>query len=192
MKIGKELKRRIKKALSEKIELVPYDLVWLELYQQEARLLKDKFPEIIKRIEHFGSTAVAGMAAKPIIDMLVEVSSLKETKRTIVPDLKSLGYDYFWRPVLAKSPMYAWFIKRDSTGARTHHIHMVEAKSNLWDRIYFRDYLRKNKKEARLYEKLKMNLAKKYPNDREKYTKAKTKFIVDLTKKAKQFYSNTL
>ncbi len=63
---------------------------------------------------------------------------------------------------------------------------MVEAKSSLWDRIYFRDYLRKNKKEARLYEKLKLDLEKQYPNDREKYTSAKTKYIINLTNKAKR------
>ncbi len=186
MKISKTLEKRINKAIGERIEIIPYDLSWPKSFKNEADFLKRKFPKIIKRIEHFGSTAVPGMRAKPIVDMLVEVSSLKETKKIIVPDLKSLGYDYFWRPVVDKPPMYAWFIKRDSAGVRTHHIHMVEAKSSLWDRIYFRDYLRKNKKEARLYEKLKLDLEKQYPNDREKYTSAKTKYIVNLTNKAKR------
>lgn len=192
MKINKALERRIQKAVSETIEIVPYDPAWPKLFKQEANFLKSMFPKIIKQIEHFGSTAVPGLASKPIVDMLVEVSSLNQTKKIIVPKLKSLGYDYFWRPEIDKPPMYAWFIKRDSSGVRTHHIHMVEAKSNLWDRIYFRDFLRKNKKEAKFYEKLKLELAKKYPNDREKYTKAKTKFIVNLTKKAKQLQNNNL
>ena len=192
MKISKALDERINKAIGEKIEIVPYDHSCPKIFKQEVDFLKKRFPKIINRIEHFGSTAVPEMWAKPIVDMLVEVSSLKETKKIIVPDLMSLGYDYFWRPVLDRPPMYAWFIKRDSIGVRTHHIHMVEAQSNLWDRIYFRDYLRKNKNEARLYEKLKLDLAKKYPNDREKYTRAKTKYIVNLTNKAKQHYIGTL
>ena len=192
MKINKTLEKKIQKAVAETIEIVPYNFNWLKTFDQEANFLKRKFPKIINRVEHFGSTAVAGLAAKPIVDMLVEVSSLKETKKIIVPELKSLGYDYFWRPEIDKPPMYAWFIKRDSSGKRTHHVHMVEAKSKLWDRINFRHFLRKNKKETKLYEKLKSELAKKYPNDREKYTKAKTKFIVKLTKKAKRLQNSTL
>ena len=136
-------------------------------------------------IEHFGSTAVPGLSAKPIVDMLIEVSSLKEAKKEIVPVLKSFGYDYFWRPEIDRPPMYAWFIKRNLTGNRTHHLHMVEASSKLWDGLYFRDYLREHPKIAPQYGKLKTELSKKFPNDREAYTKAKTEFVFSITEKAK-------
>ena len=145
---------------------------------------------LVIRIEHFGSTAIPGLAAKPVIDILVEVSSLDETKKQIVPILKSEGYDYFWRPELFDGPpVYAWFIKRDSEGKRTHHIHIVEADSKLWDRLYFRDYLREFPAEAKRYEEIKRFLFEKYPKDRVAYTKGKTDFIVSVTEKAKRYYT---
>jgi GrpB-like predicted nucleotidyltransferase (UPF0157 family) len=129
------------------------------------------------------------LAAKPIVDILVEVSSLQETKEIIVPLLESEGYEYFWRTDV--SPPYAWFIKRDSGGKRTHHIHMVEADSKLWERLYFRDYLREFAEEGRRYEELKRHLAEKYPNDRVGYTEGKSGFVVEVTEKAKRYYGAT-
>jgi GrpB protein len=80
------------------------------------------------RIEHYGSTAVPGLAAKPIVDMLIEVTDLDATRARIAPILDGEGYDYFWRPTFGDNvpPWYAWFIKRDQRGgARTHHLHMI-------------------------------------------------------------------
>jgi len=140
--LKKRLEQRIKDAICEEISIVPYNPEWPILFDNEAEFLRFKLPEsLIKRIEHFGSTAIPGLAAKPIIDILVEVSSLAEAQKQIVPLLESEGYDYFWRT--DTEPAYAWFIKRDAEGKRTHHIHMVEADSKLWERLYFRDYLRK-------------------------------------------------
>ena len=64
MKIDKALQQRIQKAVSEKIDIVPYDPNWPKLFKEEETFLKNKFPRIIKRIEHFGSTAVPGLSAK--------------------------------------------------------------------------------------------------------------------------------
>lgn len=87
--------------------------------------------------------------------------------------------------LLDKPLMYAWFIKRDKNCHRTHHLHMVEKNSKLWNRIYFRDHLREHPEIAIEYQNLKTHLATEYPNDKEKYTKAKTEFIISVTKKAK-------
>ena len=65
---------------------------------------------------------------------------------------------------------------------------MVEADSELWDKLYFRDYLRQFPAEAKRYDKLKRKLSEKYPNDRVKYTKEKREFILSVTKKAKEYY----
>ncbi|MFH1971467.1 MAG: GrpB family protein [Patescibacteria group bacterium] len=154
------------------------------MFEKEAIFLKKSFPSVIGRIEHFGSTSVPGLSAKPIIDILVEVKTYRETKKLIVPKLTSLGYEYFWRPEFDKPPMYAWFIKRNKKGKRTHHIHMVRKDSKFWERIYFRDYLRKHPKIAKKYADLKINLARKYSNDRINYTRKKTDFITAVTKKA--------
>lgn len=188
--MDKNLKQRIEELVREEISIVPYNPKWPSLFEKEAAFLRSKLPsKLIKRIEHFGSTSIPGLLAKPIIDILVEVSSLEETKKQIVPILKSEGYEYFWRPTIGdQAPFYAWFIKRNSNGKRTHHIHMVEADSDLWDRIYFRDYLKEFPDEAKHYDELKRSLSEKYPNDRVAYTKEKTDYIVSTTKKAKQYY----
>jgi GrpB-like predicted nucleotidyltransferase (UPF0157 family) len=188
--LKKSLEQRIEEAIREEISLAPYDPRWRHLYEIEAAFLRRKLPKsIVIKIEHFGSTAVPGLAAKPVIDVLVQVSGLEETKKQIVPILEAEGYDYFWRTDVL--PAYAWFIKRDSGGKRTHHIHMVEADSKLWERLYFRDYLSEFPEEARRYAELKQLLAEKYPNDRMAYTLGKAEYVISITEKAKRHYGVT-
>jgi GrpB-like predicted nucleotidyltransferase (UPF0157 family) len=184
------LEQRIQRVVREEISIVPYDANWPPLFQQEKEHLLGCLPKgLINSIEHFGSTAVPGLSAKPIIDILVEVTSLEQTKEKIVPVLESQGYEYFWRPSLFKGQaFYAWFIKRNSTGARTHHIHIVESDVKQSDELFFRDYLIEHPETAAEYQALKLSLAKMFPNDREAYTKAKTDFILKVTEEAKRFY----
>jgi len=187
------LKNRIEELVREEVTIVPYDPVWPKIFEEEAAFLRRKLPQnLVRRIEHFGSTAVPGLSAKPIIDILVEVSSLEDTKKQIVPILDAEGYEYFWRPAFGNDgpPYYAWFIKRNSEGKRTHHIHMVEEDSELWDRLYFRDYLRQFPTEAKRYDELKRKLSEEYLNDRVKYTEEKSDFILSVTKKAKEYYKS--
>ncbi len=189
--MNEKLRKRIDELVKEEISIVPYEPVWRKMFEDEADFLREKLPQsLIKRIEHFGSTAVPGLSAKPIIDILVEVTSLEETKRQIVPVLEAEGYEYIWRPAFGDSgpPYYAWFIKRNLKGKRTHHIHMVEADSELWDRLYFRDYLKEFPKVAERYNDLKRELSKQYPNNRVKYTEEKSEFILSVTEKAKKYY----
>jgi GrpB-like predicted nucleotidyltransferase (UPF0157 family) len=190
--MNRALKKRIEELVKEEVVITPYNPDWPRVFEEEKSNLQKILPKkIIKRIEHFGSTAISGLSAKPIIDILVEVSSLEETKKQIVPILEKKGYEYFWRPTIGnKPPYYAWFIKRDTMGKRTHHLHMVEANSELWDRLYFRDYLREFPNKAREYSDLKERLSKKYPNNRTAYTKNKTKFILATTEEAKKYYTD--
>ncbi|MFO8109093.1 MAG: GrpB family protein [Thermoplasmata archaeon] len=186
-----KLKERIQELVKEEISIVPYDPMWKEMFREESKYLRDLLPEEqVRRIEHFGSTAVPNLSAKPIIDILVEVKSLEEVKRYIVPILKGVGYEYFWRPTIGnRPPYYAWFIKRNPRGERTHHIHMVEKNSELWDRLLFRDYLREFSDEVKRYDELKRKLSEVYPNDRVKYTEGKTEYVVSVTEKAKEHFS---
>ena len=185
------LEDRIRRVLQEEVAVVPYDPVWPRMFDEEKRHLRKCLPSrLIRRIEHFGSTAIPGLAAKPIVDVLVEVSSLEATKARIAPVLEAQGYDYFWRPTHGDDgpPFYAWFIKRNSAGVRTHHIHMVESDFEHWERLLFRDYLIDHPKTAKEYEALKLALARDYPNDRVAYTKGKTEFVVSVTRDAKEYY----
>jgi len=182
------LEQRVARAVQEDVAIVPYDPQWPVLFREEENRLRSCLPsELIGRIEHFGSTAVPGLSAKPIVDMLVEVTSLGEVKQRVVPILESKGYDYFWRPTWGDDvpPWHAWFIRRNAEGVRTHHIHMVESHFEHWDRLLFRDYLIKHRSVALEYQLLKMQLAAAHPNDRVAYTNGKTEFITRVTEKAR-------
>jgi GrpB-like predicted nucleotidyltransferase (UPF0157 family) len=186
-----KFRKRVEELIKERISIEPYKPAWLKMFKEEKNFLRKRLPrDLIKRIEHFGSTSVPGLSSKPIIDILVEVKSLEETKKQIVPILEDEGYEYFWRPAFGDygPPYYAWFIKRNSEGKRTHHIHMVESDSELWDRLYFRDYLKEYPEVAKSYNDLKIKLSKQYPNDRVKYTEGKSEFIRKITKEAKKYY----
>jgi GrpB-like predicted nucleotidyltransferase (UPF0157 family) len=185
------LEEKIARVVKEEIAVVPYDPCWPEVFEQERLHLLSCLPsDLVKRIEHFGSTAVSGLSAKPIVDILVEVTSLDKTKKRIAPILEAKGYDYFWRPSWGDDtpPFYAWFIKRDRNGNRTHHVHMVEADFEHWDRLLFRDYLIEYPDVAREYGNLKKNLSEALHSDRVAYTQAKNDFIRKVTEKAKQYY----
>ena len=185
------LEEKIRRVTQEDVSIVPYNPDWPRMFEQEKQHLLNCLPrELMRCIEHFGSTAIPNLSAKPTIDILVEATSLEETKRKIVPVLESQGYDYFWRPSFGDDgpPFYAWFIKRDAKGNRTHHIHFVERDFEHWDRLFFRDYLIEHPDVAREYQYLKLSLAKDHPNDRIAYTEGKTEFIVRTTERAKQYY----
>ena len=174
------------------IEIVPYNTEWPISFQKEEELLKETLSDqIAVRIEHFGSTAVPGLAAKPTIDILIEIPILTdELKNTIIEKMNSIGYDFIWR---ADDPVpYAMFAKGytlEGIKKQSFHIHMAEYNHTLWDRLYFRNYLRQDLETLKEYAKLKIELSRKYKTDREAYTEAKTDFINTITTKAKKFGS---
>jgi GrpB-like predicted nucleotidyltransferase (UPF0157 family) len=185
------LEERIKRVTSEPVEVVEYDPEWPEAFERERDHLRTCLPsDLIGRIEHFGSTAVPGLAAKPVVDILVEVTDLAAVRERVVPILESQEYEYFWRPTFgpAGEPFYAWFIKRDpATGKRTHHIHMVEPGfTSHWDCLLFRDHLIAHPEVATQYAALKRGLAAELPADRVAYTQAKSEFIGRVTGAAKR------
>ncbi len=182
---------RITRLVQEHVSIAPYDPAWPRAFAAEkAHLLASLPHDLIGRVEHFGSTAVPGLAAKPIIDMLVEVTDLEATRTRIVPILEGQGYEYLWRPTHGDDgpPFYAWFIKRDAiTAVRTHHIHMVEPSfAEHWRRLLFRDFLSAHPEVARDYEALKRRLAADHPNDRVAYTRGKTTFIETVMARAER------
>ncbi len=184
------LAEKIERVLQAEVAIVDYDPGWPRLYADEQRhLLSCLPPTLIRRIEHFGSTAVPGLAAKPIVDMLIEVTSLEETRQRIAPILEEQGYDYFWRPTCGNDtpPWYAWFIKYDGAGHRSHHLHMVEGDyQEHWDRLLFRDFLREHPDCAREYAALKRTLATAHHGNRAAYAEAKSAFIGQWTRRAKE------
>lgn len=176
------LQQKIARVLRDVVEIVPYDPRWPAAFRAERDHLRACLPpDLLGRIEHFGSTAVPGLAAKPIVDMLIEVADLQATRERIAPLLEAQGYDDFWRPTHGDDgpPFYAWFIKRDpASGRRTHHLHMVEAGfAEHWERLRFRDHLVAHPETAAAYGELKRRLAAEHTRDRVAYTAGKSAFI---------------
>ena len=171
-------------ANTEEVSIRGYDTQWPQKFADESKYLLQSLPDdLVRRVEHFGSTAIPGLAAKPIIDMLIEVSDLNRVKEEVAPLMIEQGYDYFWRPTFTSEdgePFYAWFIKRDASGTRTHHLHMIEADFPHWERLLFRDYLIEHPDSALAYSRLKNELAILHPNDRTAYTAGKSDFIADI------------
>lgn len=167
------------------IQIVPYDKNWVAIFNLEKELLINVLGNnIALKIEHFGSTAIKGLSAKPTIDILLEIPPLTENlKEQIIKTMTEINYHFIWRTD-EKIP-YMHFVKGytiDGFKGNVFHIHMGEKSHPLWDRIYFRDYLSKNKNIAEEYEKLKINLAAKFQHNREGYTEGKKDFVKRITK----------
>jgi GrpB-like predicted nucleotidyltransferase (UPF0157 family) len=155
------------------ISVVDYDPEWVKKFESERYFLYSLISDYIEgSIEHVGSTAIVGMVAKPIIDIMVGVKSLDSSVGAIEL-LSNNSYCYY--PY--KADVMHWFCK-PSPEIRTHHLHLVPYNSHLWlERVAFRDLLRTNSEMASDYGNLKLALAHKYRNDREAYTKKKWPFI---------------
>jgi GrpB-like predicted nucleotidyltransferase (UPF0157 family) len=164
--------------MTDDVEIVPYDPAWRGLFAVEADRLRAALdPAQVLGIEHFGSTAVPGLAAKPIIDILIAVRSLAHAKVTTIEPIAALGYVY-WSENPKTDRMF--FVKGMPPYGerRTHHVHITQPDGEMGQRrLAFRDYLRANPDEAHRYEALKCNLATRFPADREGYTDAKTQYV---------------
>ena len=157
----------------EPIRIVPYDSSWPLRFEDERAALRAAIGDwAVGGIHHVGSTAVPGLEAKPIIDILVGVNDL-QTSRSCFDRLIALAYVY--APYTSEE--MHWFCKPDPR-RRTHHLHVVPADSSRFrDELAFRDYLRNHGDVAREYGGLKRRLAKQFEHDREAYTAAKAEFV---------------
>jgi GrpB-like predicted nucleotidyltransferase (UPF0157 family) len=167
----------------DEIEIVDYDPRWAFLFNEEAARLRAVLdPSLIVGLEHFGSTAIPGLAAKPIIDILIAVRSLAAARATFVETLQKLDYIY-WADNPKKDRMF--FVKGMPPfgSKRSHHVHITEPTGELWHRLAFRDYLRAHPDEAATYERLKKQLAVEHQTDREAYTDAKSVYVESVMRK---------
>lgn len=157
----------------EPIRLVPYDPEWPARFQSE-RLILDRAigPWVASGIHHVGSTAVPGLEAKPVIDILVGVADLHSSRACFEPLAE---VDYLYAPYLPDQ--MHWFCKPDPR-RRTHHLHLVpEGSARFRDELAFRDLLRADPETAADYLALKRRLATDFEHDRDGYTNAKAEFI---------------
>ncbi len=164
------------------VTIVDYDETWPQLYRDEKLHLQSVLgQELALSMEHFGSTAVPGLAAKPTIDILLETPSDRDDE--IIRRMTKSGYQFIRREDCP--PPYMMFVKGynpEGFVGQCVHIHAApRSHLGLWDRLYFRDYLRSNSEVAKEYEKLKQALAERYRFHREKYTDAKAEFVRRVT-----------
>lgn len=158
---------------------------WEQWYQEKEMQIAALFPGVIKRISHIGSTAVKGILAKPIIDILVEFSpgfSLNTAKKVFIQHGYRCMSEEDGRISLNSG------YTEDGFAERVFHVHVRYAGDH--DELYFRDYLNENSAIAKEYELLKCMLWRKYEHNRDAYTEGKTEFITKHTKQAKEQYKN--
>ena len=168
----------------QKIIISEYDPLWPKLFEKEKKKLSSALPpEII--IEHVGSTSIPGLAAKPVIDIMIGVPSLEMADEVCIEPIRALRYIYV--PEYEEHvPERRYFRKLNEEGIATHHIHLVEYNSPWWKRhIQFRDYLRHHPEAVNEYAELKKGLASKF-TDTNEYANAKTEFVKKIENLAKK------
>jgi GrpB-like predicted nucleotidyltransferase (UPF0157 family) len=164
------------------VKLSEYNPRWAELFEEEKETLLEKFPSILLEISHGGSTSVPGLSAKPIIDMFAVVKSLSDAG-LIRKDLEDFGYHYRGEEGVPERILFA----KGPEEMRTYHLQLVERESGQWkNHILLREYYRRHPEVATEYEKLKLELAEKYPNDRKAYGAGKKEFIAKVLEKARE------
>jgi GrpB-like predicted nucleotidyltransferase (UPF0157 family) len=170
--------------MGEALEIVPYDPAWSGAFSAERDRLAAVMGDLALRIDHNGSTAVAGLAAKPVIDIQISVRSLRPLAEHVAR-LAQLGYVHVPHPDDSVCP----FLHRPAAWPHTHHVHLVESGGAEERRtLAFRDYLREHPEAARAYEKLKRELAPLHSAatfaSRQAYADAKTGFVTRITELA--------
>lgn len=161
--------------MEQTVAVLPYDPEWPRKFEAEREILEPILaPWLSEGIHHIGSTAVPGLSAKPVLDMMAGVRDLRAAEQAIEP-LQAIGYLHS-----PHRPRALWFRKpgTDDYAERTHHLHLTEPGSDLWqERLAFRDALRENDALREEYEQLKLRLA----SDSEevaRYTEQKRPFVV--------------
>lgn len=186
LRIGEERgdERSLAAAINEEVALSAHDPAWAQAFELERTRLHALLPGVFLAIEHIGSTAVPGLVAKPVIDLLAAVESLDDVD-VLIDRLCENGYATS-REFNATLADRKWLMRwRD--GRRTHHLHIVVRGGAPWhDRLAFRDALRRDPALAERYATLKTELAVRHQADREAYTEAKAAFVRDAVERSRR------
>lgn len=165
--------------MGRSVNIVEYDPAWADLYAHEALRICDSLSDLNVQCFHIGSTAIPGMSAKPIIDILLAVASLTQLDR-YNPQLQMLGYCPHGEFGI---PGRRYYTKGGD--ARTQHVHAFEfGNPEIKRHLRFRDFLRESREDALAYATLKKQLAQRFTDQPQRYSEAKTDFIRDIDAKA--------
>ncbi|RKL67471.1 hypothetical protein CR203_08950 [Salipaludibacillus neizhouensis] len=165
-----------------KVEVVSYREEWTLLFQEESIKISRIFGSECIHLYHIGSTAIPNMHAKPVIDILVEVQKI-ENVDSFNLEMERIGYVAMGENGIEGRRFY-----KKGGNNRSHHVHVFGTQNREIQRhIVFKDYLIAHPHEADRYSQLKQLLAKKYPDDIEKYIDGKNNFIKDIDAKANRW-----
>jgi GrpB-like predicted nucleotidyltransferase (UPF0157 family) len=172
--------------LAAMITIVPYMQEWPHSFATEAKRIRAKLVHRALRIDHVGSTSVAGLAAKAVIDIQISVASL-EPRGPLLGDMQTLGYTHV--DVGDGFDLIYPFFKRPAEWPSSHHVHLCEAGGEQERRhLAFRDYLRRHDSVAAEYLELKRELARIHGGEsaesRERYALAKSDFVEQILVRA--------
>jgi GrpB-like predicted nucleotidyltransferase (UPF0157 family) len=171
---------------TEPIEIHPYDQAWPKLFSDLGSRLRSHLGPTALRIDHIGSTAVAELAAKPIIDIQISVASL-EPVAGYLGALQASGLRY-----VADNPELTKRFFREQPGGRRTHVHIRRAGSFAEQfALLFRDFLRAHNTEAEGYGRHKEELARRYRHDRDAYVSAKSPEIWEIIRRADTWAQHT-
>ena len=169
--------------MSRMIEVIPRDPAWADAYQTEVHKLAAVFAPDQVEFHHIGSTAIPGILAKPVIDIMVVVANL-ERVQSLNPEMAARGYEHRGEAGIPGRQ----FFRKDTGGVRSHHVHTFEAgHPSITIQINFRDYLRAHPAEAQAYSRLKQELAARFRESPPEYTEAKTDFITNINQLAEDW-----
>jgi len=172
---------------SLKISIVEHDSNWAKMFETEKELLTNVFSDNLIRVEHFGSTSILNLSAKPIIDIFVFVHDTSNMNKYAI-FMESHGYAFKGVQDLTKCTVFDKY--RNESNTRTHKVNICE-ESNAFsvNALLFRDYLRINKVICSKYENLKKELAKKHYDDSTAYASGKLNFILEIIEEAKRHFA---
>ncbi|MGF7056947.1 GrpB family protein [Brassicibacter mesophilus] len=189
--MAKELSKMTNEELWELFPIVlsEHKAIWKENYLKEKVILEGVIgQENIVRINHYGSTSVPNLIAKPTIDILIEIREDTDISM-LITNMESNEYIYSKQP--SNPAPHMMFMKGYTPeGFKGQVLHIHVRYSGDWRELYFRDYLLAHKDIANEYGKLKLELKKKYEHDRDGYTYAKTDFIKKYTELALEEFKN--
>jgi len=167
----------------EPVVIVDYDPGWPGLFAPEAARVVEATRPYVFAVEHIGSTAVPGLAAKATIDIMLGLCRLGDAP-VCIERLVALGYTYY--PEFEKEIPERRCFSRRAADAIKYNLHVVEVGSPFWERhLLFRDWLRAHAEDAAAYANLKRHLAGEFKDDRTAYTDSKTEFIRAVEEKAR-------
>ena len=173
--------------MARKIVVVPFNNDWARLYDIEKEILIKIFGNLILDIQHFGSTSIIGMSAKPTIDVMIVVDTI-EAVDAYNEEMIAQGFSIRGESGI---PGRRFFVRLKGDGENhATHVHIYEKGNfHIYDELMFRDFLALDRESFEKYEKIKVEAADKFKYSPDEYVEAKSNCVMEIMEKAKRYYS---